>query len=252
MATYSIVTTNAGHSAKSPGACTKTHREYEQNRLNNKALVKALKARGVTVVDTTSDAASANEILREQVKKANAIGGGAKQLDLSLHLNSSGTGKASGIEVLYVTERGKDVAERIAKAIHEATGLRNRGAKKRGDLYFLNGTVSTANLIEVGFIDSEKDMAVIEKSRDKIADAIATAVTGKKAGAQTSSASTAAKKGASTDSLSVVDYLKSVGLCSTFSNRAYLAVSYGIVKNAEAYTGSAAQNLALLNKLRGN
>lgn len=50
---------------------------------------------------------------------------------------------------------------------------------------------------------------------------------------------------------SIVDYLKSTGQNSSSSNRAQLAVQQGIVSNANQYTGSATQNLALLAKLRG-
>jgi N-acetylmuramoyl-L-alanine amidase CwlA len=46
---------------------------------------------------------------------------------------------------------------------------------------------------------------------------------------------------------SIVDYLKSIGESSSFSNRKKLAAKYGI-KN---YTGTAYQNTQLLNKLRG-
>lgn len=244
---YTVFTSCAGHSSKSPGACTAVHKEYDQNRLNNQAFIKAMKNRGYNVTDTTSNASSASEILREQVRKANKIGGGAKQFDLSFHLNASPG--ATGVEVCYVTERGKEMAEKIAGAIHEATGLKNRGAKKRSDLYFLNATKAVANLIEVCFIDNKNDMAILEKHRAKIANAIATAITGKKASKE--SASKPQSKEVYTGP-SIVEYLNSIGMSSSFSNRAHLAVSYGVVKNTESYTGSAAQNTALLNKLRGN
>lgn len=49
---------------------------------------------------------------------------------------------------------------------------------------------------------------------------------------------------------SVVDYIKSTGGDSSFSARAQLAVKQGIVKNANQYVGSTAQNTSLLTKLR--
>src|SRR5690606_24749963 len=45
---------------------------------------------------------------------------------------------------------------------------------------------------------------------------------------------------------SIVDYLNSIGVDSSFANRAKLAAQHGI----KGYTGTAAQNLELLNKLR--
>lgn len=50
--------------------------------------------------------------------------------------------------------------------------------------------------------------------------------------------------------VSVVDFLKSTGGDSSFAARAQQAVKLGIVKNADQYTGSAAQNTSLLEKLR--
>ncbi|MGG1291356.1 GH25 family lysozyme [Bacillus smithii] len=48
--------------------------------------------------------------------------------------------------------------------------------------------------------------------------------------------------------ISLIDYMKSKGLDASFSNRAKLAKEYGIAN----YTGTAAQNLALLSKLQSN
>lgn len=51
-------------------------------------------------------------------------------------------------------------------------------------------------------------------------------------------------------STSVVDFLKSQGKSSSFSSRAKLAVSQGIVSDASQYTGSSAQNTRLLSSLQ--
>ena len=48
----------------------------------------------------------------------------------------------------------------------------------------------------------------------------------------------------------MVDYLKSTGGDSSFSSRAKRAVELGIVKSPTQYTGSAEQNVSLLNKLK--
>lgn len=50
--------------------------------------------------------------------------------------------------------------------------------------------------------------------------------------------------------VSVVDALKSVGVDSSFDNRAELAVKAGIVKDEDDYKGTAKQNLALLKDLK--
>lgn len=46
---------------------------------------------------------------------------------------------------------------------------------------------------------------------------------------------------------SIVDYLNSIGVNSSYANRCVLAKKYGI----SGYTGTTAQNLSLLNKMRG-
>ncbi|WP_152414394.1 DUF3597 family protein [Halalkalibacterium ligniniphilum] len=58
--------------------------------------------------------------------------------------------------------------------------------------------------------------------------------------------STPAKKG-DQNTNSIVDYLKSIGVNSSFANRQKLARQQGISN----YKGTAAQNTQLLNKLRG-
>ena len=63
----------------------------------------------------------------------------------------------------------------------------------------------------------------------------------------TESPSGGASSGSTYIGNSVVDYLKSIGQDSSFANRKKLAAQYGISN----YTGTAEQNLDLLNKLRG-
>ena len=57
-----------------------------------------------------------------------------------------------------------------------------------------------------------------------------------------------APSGSTYTGTSVVDYLKSIGQDSSFANRKKLATQYGISN----YSGTAAQNLELLNKLKGS
>lgn len=62
-------------------------------------------------------------------------------------------------------------------------GWSNRGAKQRTDLYLLNGTNAPANLIELGFIDNDSDMAKWDV--DNISNSIVYAVTGQTVGPTT-------------------------------------------------------------------
>lgn len=72
---------------------------------------------------------------------------------------------------------------------------------------------------------------------------------GSKGGSSSSSSSSSTSDGSSTyTGSSIVDYLKSIGQDSSFSNRKKLAAANGISN----YTGTASQNTQLLNKLRGS
>jgi N-acetylmuramoyl-L-alanine amidase len=66
-----------------------------------------------------------------------------------------------GCEVLYLSQ--STLAAQISAAIAAAGKFKNRGAKKRTDLYFLNETGMPAVLLEVCFVDSEADAALYRK-----------------------------------------------------------------------------------------
>ena len=252
--TYTTFTSNAGHSAKSPGAGANGYEEHTQARLCNKEFIKIMKQHGYVVTDTTSDASNKTAVLQEQVAKANRIGGGGKQLDLSWHLNAGG---GSGVEVLYYGESTKKLAAEISEVVSKALGVKNRGAKQRKDLYFLKHCKAHAILIEVCFIDNLIDMQRLTKKRSKAMEAVAEVLVGpfeSSANSSTgSSTSSTVSTGKSTyKGSSLVDFLKSIDADSSFSNRAKLAVIYGIVKTSTQYKGSADQNTALLAAIRGD
>ena len=251
--TYTTFTSNAGHSAKSPGAGANGYEEHTQARLCNKAFIKVMKQHGHNVTDTTSDAANKTAVLQEQVAKANRVGGGKKQLDLSLHLNAGG---GSGVEVLYYGDATKKLAAEISSAISKALGVKDRGAKQRKDLYFLKQTKAHSVLIEVCFIDNLIDMQRLIKKRSKAMEAIAEVLVGpfesSTVSPTKSTASTVSTGQSSYKGSSLVDYLKSIKVDSSFSNRANLAVTYGIVRTSTQYKGSSEQNTALLKVMRGD
>ena len=252
--TYTVFTSNAGHSAKSPGASANGYAEHAQARLLNKELIKIMKHHGHAVTDTTSEAANKTAVLQEQVAKANRVGGGSKQLNLSFHLNAGG---GSGVEVLHYGDSTKKLAAEISAAISKALGVKDRGAKQRKDLYFLKQTKAHSILIEVCFIDSLIDMQKLLKRRAKVASAIAEVLAGPFESSDRSSTDSSTSSTVSTGQStykggSLVDFLKSKDVDSSFSNRANLAVVYGIVKKTSEYKGTSAQNTALLKAMRGD
>jgi N-acetylmuramoyl-L-alanine amidase len=95
-----------------------------------------------------------------------------RQLDISVHFNAYvETTKPMGCEVLYQSQ--STLAGEMSLAISKAAKLKNRGPKKRTDLYFLNETDMPAILIEVAFVDSQADATLYGEYFEAICGAIA-------------------------------------------------------------------------------
>jgi hypothetical protein len=92
------------------------------------------------------------------------------QLDCSIHFNAFDH-TAHGTEVLYVTQQA--LAAELSAAIAAAGHFKNRGAKHRSDLAFLNGTRAAAVLIETAFCDHTGDSNLYMQNFEAICDAIA-------------------------------------------------------------------------------
>ena len=207
--------------------------------------MKVMKAHGYGVIDTTSDGKNKLAVLQEQVAKANKINAGSKQLDLSFHLNAGG---GTGVEVFYYSDNAKSVASDISAALAGALGIKNRGAKQNKELYFLRHTKATAILVEVCFIDNASDVRALVNKRTAAMTAVAEVLIGPFFSSTESSTESTAKSAYTGGS--IVDYLKSLNLDSSFSNRARLAVSYGIETSPDHYHGTSSQNSRLLKAMR--
>ncbi|MGO4887054.1 N-acetylmuramoyl-L-alanine amidase [Anaerobacillus sp. MEB173] len=101
-----------------------------------------------------------------------------RDLDISIHFNA-GTKEIGGVEVLYLSDGNRSISAKVSAAISEAIGIRDRGAKKRTDLGFLNNTNKPAILIEVCFVDTKSNTDAYQKYFNECCIAIAEAVTGK-------------------------------------------------------------------------
>jgi N-acetylmuramoyl-L-alanine amidase len=96
----------------------------------------------------------------------------SRDYDVSCHFNAyQQTSKPMGVEVLYVTQQ--KLAADTSLAIAQAGAFINRGAKKRTDLAFLNGTTMPAILLEVCFVDSSADGNLYRQHFDSICKRIA-------------------------------------------------------------------------------
>lgn len=163
---------SAGHGKHISGAVGFMN-EFEENVRVVSKVTELLGALGVTAypfVDNVS--ARQDENLQRIVAYHNSK---VRDLDVSIHFNDyQDTNRAMGTECLYVTQ---DVlAQQVATAISNASGLPNRGPKQRTDLYFLNKTKEPAILIEVCFVDSTTDVELYREYFDQICEAIAQSI----------------------------------------------------------------------------
>jgi len=79
-----------------------------------------------------------------------------RDLDVSVHFNAyTPTDGERGCEVLYLTQEA--LAYKLSEVISTAGEFINRGAHKRTDLAFLNGTSAPAVLLEICFVDAAGD-----------------------------------------------------------------------------------------------
>lgn len=103
------------------------------------------------------------------------------QMLVSLHLNAAESKQANGAEVLYRDAADKPLAERMQKALVEATGFRNRGVIERTNLAVLKFD-GQAILLELGFISNDAELtkmldpALREKVCQAMADVVAPAI----------------------------------------------------------------------------
>lgn len=104
-----------------------------------------------------------------------------RDLDISVHFNAASyTKDGRGVEVLHYNDGTKTIATNVSKVISGVSGLKNRGAKKRTDLGFLKRTSKPAILLEICFVDSEKDVELYKRNFDSICKSIAETIVGKK------------------------------------------------------------------------
>ena len=161
-----ISSTHAGHGGAGkwtdPGAVGNGLQEATVARTINSKIVNATGARDVT----DNKGTNANAILANTVGGINASPDG---WHISNHLNAFSDPKANGVEVLYGSLADKPMAEKVSKAISDATGLFNRGAKDGTWLYIArnSGANKKVLLIEWGFITNKSDMDKLQKNMDK-------------------------------------------------------------------------------------
>ena len=104
------------------------------------------------------------------------------EIFVSIHVNSSDNRDASGIEVLYASEKNVEIkeaeqkllAKEILDAIIKETGAKSRGVKNRPDLIVLNKTKCVSALVEVGFLSNPQEYDKL--TDDQYLDSLATGI----------------------------------------------------------------------------
>ena len=156
---------SAGHGATDVGSIG-ADRGYEKDRTKELANLVATKLRGaghtVTVMEEKTYNGNWNVKSRTGYDYA-----------LSIHFNAF-NGSATGTEVLYKNTVGK--ASEISQKVANVLGIKDRGAKKRTDLYMMN--IGFDVLIETCFHDNKDDLKAYNARKDEVATIIAEVVNG--------------------------------------------------------------------------
>lgn len=167
-----------GHGGESIGASYKGRKEQD-DCLRLSLAVKAilLTQKGVEVMLSRED--DTNPKLEDRARKANEWGA---DYFCSIHRNAFKPNRARGVEAWCYSKIKIDgvtfiKAENIVNALCEATGYANRGVKlghPSGGDYAVNRLTNMSScLLEVGFIDNEKDNTIFDTYFSEIALSIA-------------------------------------------------------------------------------
>lgn len=160
---------NAGHTASGAGggAVGFLYESKETRRVVN--LVKYyLRGKGHEVIVANVDKANSQyEYLRSVVRQANKHTDA--DLFVSVHFNAGG---GTGTECY--TYKGKKTAQAVGVCEELSKyGFRNRGVKDGSPLYVISKTKMPALLVEVCFVDNEKDCHLYESvTVNRVAQAI--------------------------------------------------------------------------------
>ena len=145
---------SAGHGGSDPGAVGNGLKEKDINLQIMLACQAELVRHGVVVV--CSRTTDAYDPVQQEVREANASGA---DIAVSFHTNAGG---GDGSESFYwpTNANGKRLAELCEKHV-KALGQNSRGVKTN-NLMFTRETTMTAVLCECAFIDTKKDITIVD------------------------------------------------------------------------------------------
>jgi N-acetylmuramoyl-L-alanine amidase len=165
---YSI---HAGHNPDglvASGAAGYMKESVESRKIVNYIMSHVDEKEAVICDVTVNDGKSQNDILQRLCQRMNNV---MSEINISIHLNGGG---GTGVECW--TYGVNDEADRLAKKICEnisELGFRNRGVKQSKSLYILRHSVQPTIIIEVCFVDTERDYETYMRiGYEKVAEAI--------------------------------------------------------------------------------
>jgi N-acetylmuramoyl-L-alanine amidase len=165
---------SSGHSRFVSGAVGLIN-EVTEARKVVPAIADHLRAAGFDVVTFNDDTSRTQSVNLSTI--VNFHNGLKRDLDVSVHFNAHvRTELPRGVEVLHRSQ--PSLAARVSKAMADASGLVNRGAKMRTNLSFLNRTRKPAILLEICFVDSAADVKLYRERFDAICRAAAESIGG--------------------------------------------------------------------------
>ena len=173
MAENRKVIIDAGHGGQEPGAVYEGRQEKEDALQLAFDVGNALERRGISVSYTR-----VSDVYDSPYEKAAMANASDADIFLSIHRNAMPVpGTASGVENLVYEDSGTAGAlgRNIGEALAEA-GWTDLGVKERPGLVVLRNTKIPAVLVEVGFINNEKDNEFLDANMAATADAIADGV----------------------------------------------------------------------------
>ena len=264
MAKELKVALDAGHGVHTAGKRTPDgEREWSFNNVVVTAMEAEFKQYEGVETKRLDDPTGQRDVpLIERTNTANSWGADIL-IDYHHNANSGKWGTHTGTETYMYNGTIYDETIKLAEVVHnsivEVYKLRNRGIK-RANFHMLREANMPAALAEGGYMDSTIDIkvmrnnAILKNAGIKIAQNVAEHYGMKrKKGVNVSKpvvkpAPTPAAKPVANKTESIVDYLNSIKVDSSPTNRKKIAAVHGISN----YTGTAAQNTKLLESVKNN
>ncbi len=161
---------DAGHGGFDNGAMYQGRKEKDDTLRLALAVGKILEQQGYDVIYTRTE-----DIYQSPYEKAQIANEAGADYFVSFHRNSGENDNTyNGVQTLIFG--GDERAERMADAINEEleqVGFANLGIEERAGLVVLRSTEMPAVLVEVGFINHDRDNEIFDNNFNEIASAIA-------------------------------------------------------------------------------